>query len=273
MPKIFDEWFVRYMRSSDHPAKLRLIDLLLSLRRTRIRVTTEFGIIDVDSHDLIQKSIMLNGAYEPATLSRILSLVNPSDTFVDVGANMGQFSLAVAKKLDGNGRVIAIEPNPEICSELMHNCTLNPSSNVISIACVAADAECELLRFGIPVKRNRGTSRQVNDDFAGAVFVLSMNLGELLEKINVERVRLMKIDTEGSELRILTGLLSGSEHLWPDNIIFEFLPEDFSYGGDPNELPRFVADKGYLLHNIDGSVYQGGVPLQEGNLWARRVYK
>ncbi len=95
-------------------------------------------------------------------------------------------------------------------------------------------------------------------------------LSKALQRLKIPRVDVVKIDVEGSELRALKGLLMDGHYL-PNHIIFEFLPDHFSYGATPKDLLTFVSGLGYEIVKIDGTPYQFGDKILEENLWARRV--
>ncbi len=150
-----------YASTPDHLAKLRLLRYLKSLFRIRrVFAKTPFGLMQLSTEDHIQIEVLLSGGYELKTLERILELTKSGDVFLDVGANIGQYSLAVARKLGSNGQVVAVEPNPEICADLLTNIDLNPDFAKIQVVLAAADEHDSMLGFELPPAENRGVSRE-----------------------------------------------------------------------------------------------------------------
>lgn len=253
-----------YIRGPEHPAKLRLVDWLLRYTG-RMRVQTDFGLMDLDPQDAIQKAIIYDGSYEPKTLQLILSLLRDDGCFVDVGANVGQFSLAASGKLQsGSGVVLAIEPNPRICAELWNNCRLNGLERRISIVCTAVSSDARLGRIHIPDEKNRGTSRELAYG-CGDFIVAYWDMSELLRYAGVSSPDVVKIDTEGAEFNIIRSLLKSHR---PAHIIFEFIPEAFSYEDEETDLIALLLASGYELRTVEGRPFERGQALPEHNLWA-----
>ena len=79
----------------------------------------------VMSNDYIGVSIIRNKNYEPHVTNLIKNILSQDDVFVDVGANVGYFTMLASSILKGRGKVIAFEPNPQnlqlIYSSLLHN--------------------------------------------------------------------------------------------------------------------------------------------------------
>ncbi len=101
--------FTWYAQQADHPAKLRIVDWLRALLGIRVVIApTLAGWMKLDLLDFAQRAIFLDRVYEPATLALVTRLLKSGDCFVDVGANVGQYSLAASKIVGKTGRVIAI---------------------------------------------------------------------------------------------------------------------------------------------------------------------
>jgi hypothetical protein len=96
-----------------------------------------------------------------------------------------------------------------------------------------------------------------------------MPLASICERLGEERIRLVKIDVEGAELRVLRGLLEGPSALRPEAIVFEYLPDHFQYSESPHGLIDYLEAAGYVIETLDGAPYDRRGPIEEGNLWAR----
>jgi len=83
----------------------------------------------LETNDHVMQQIYLRGIYEKNTLHHLIKLTNPSDTFVDVGANIGAYSLVMAQVLK-MGKVISFEPNPMALKYLEKNIKMNKFSNI-----------------------------------------------------------------------------------------------------------------------------------------------
>src|SRR2546427_635437 len=115
---------------------------------------------------------------------------------VDVGANIGDFSLTMAPYC---GKVIAIEPGSENFAALESNITRNRLSNVVPLNVAASDSE-GLIRLagsgGMLHVTNQGESGQVK----------SVVLDRLFDGLRLEHIDLIKIDVQGHEEKVLSGM-------------------------------------------------------------------
>src|SRR5207302_8939995 len=127
-----DSALIAYGRAFEHPSKIRVVRWLVrKLAAGRIRVRYARGAaIAIDPADYIGWAIFKTGHYEPASLSLALRIVGKEPgLFVDVGANFGWYTCAVAA-LAGSS-VISIEPDCENCASLRANIAHNRFGNVV----------------------------------------------------------------------------------------------------------------------------------------------
>jgi FkbM family methyltransferase len=266
---MIDSFLSAYARMGDHPMKLRILRALLRLRGSKpIRTRLPFGTFDIDLDDYIQNHMFFNGAYEPKTLALIQSLLKPGDCFIDVGANIGQFAMAAGSLLRDTGLVVAIEPNPSICAELLRNRVLNSLERTVIVVPVAIADRHELATFGIPTVDNRGSSREVTAAFLDKVHLFTTTLREICIKLNMLRIDVLKIDVEGGELAVLRSLLDGGKNLRPRHIVCEYLVDTFAYSDDRGNLISCLLDEGYAIKSIEGKPFKEHESLIECNIWA-----
>jgi len=233
---------------------------------------TRFGVMRLDASDFIQSRILSDGVYEPRTVELIERLLGEGDCFVDVGANIGQFSLLAAKRVGISGKVVAIEPNPRACAELLWNRRANRLERIIEVIHLAVSDAPGLVYFETPPAANLGGSRQLTADADASVeryVVATASMAAIAERIGLQKIDVMKIDVEGAEASVLASLFALPQVLWPRNLVFEFLPGLSSDGGSAERLLAQLHAKGYLVTTISGSPFAMGSPLPEDNLWAR----
>jgi FkbM family methyltransferase len=264
---LFHRLFTAYARGPEHPMKRRLIGWVVgALKGRKVRAWCGFGWMDLDLRDLIQFSLFMNGAFEPTTRARVEAQLRPGDLFVDVGANVGIFSIMAA---NNGAQVVALEPNPSICAELLANRAVNGLDVPLRVVSVAADERVDIVPFGVPCAANRGTSRQVETEAGDTVHAPTMPLASICARLGEEKIRLVKIDVEGAELRVLRGLLEGPSALRPEAIVFEYLPDHFQYAETPHGLIDYLEAAGYVVETLNGAPYDRRGPIEESNLWAR----
>ena len=264
---LFDRLFTAYARGPEHPMKRRIIGWIVqALGSRRVRAWCGFGWMDLDLRDIIQFSLFMGELFEPTTRSRVEAYVRPGDLFIDVGANVGLFSVMAANK---GARVVALEPNPSICAELLANRTANGLDTTLRVVCAAAGDRFDIAPFGVPCAANRGTSRQMETEAGDTVQIPIIPLAIICERLGERSIRLVKIDVEGAELKVLHGLLEGALALRPEAIVFEYLPDHFQYADRPNGLIDYLETAGYAVETLDGAAYDGRELIEESNLWAR----
>jgi FkbM family methyltransferase len=187
---------------------------------------------------------------------------------MDVGANIGQFAIAAGSLLRGSGVVIAIEPHPAICAELLRNRALNGLESTVIIVPTAIADRRKLAAFGIPSESNRGSSREVPEACADRVHVFTSSLRAVCEELQLKAIDVMKIDVEGAELTVLRSLFDGGADLRPRHIVCEYVCDAFDYRDERGDLMACLADEGYVIRSVDGMAYSPSEPLVECNIWA-----
>ena len=115
--------------------KQRIFDRYLAWRDVTIEATTYFGSkISVQFPDMIQTSIFLTGIWEQHITRVISEALAPGDVFVDVGANVGYYSLLASSRVGSEGKVFAFEASPTIYAALVANIGRNRLTNVVALS-------------------------------------------------------------------------------------------------------------------------------------------
>jgi FkbM family methyltransferase len=131
-------------------------------------------------------------------------------TFIDVGADIGYYSLKAAPIVEAQGHVIAIEPNPQSIERLRVNLAAS-KPKVVTVAPVAcSDTEAMLNLYAAPDVNTGETSlSSANASQIGAVThtykVRARPLDDIVRESGVARVDAIKIDVEGAEYLVLKG--------------------------------------------------------------------
>ena len=162
------------------------------------------AMIYVNPTDYLQLLIYYTGAFEPHCLPYLRGCVNQGGTIVDVGANIGFYTLESSLAVGPTGRVISIEAAPPHAGALQKNIELNGMRNTSLIEVAVGDSVGEA-KLALPRGDNLGmyTLGAVNSDEVYSVALRRMD--DLLEKQYVDSIDLIKMDIEGSEYRALRG--------------------------------------------------------------------
>ncbi len=172
------------------------------IRTTRV---SDGFMMELDLQNAQHRMIYL-GCFSPHIASVVRSLVPEGGVFLDVGANIGYFSLLAHGLVGSRGRVLAVEPTPTTCEALRANIARNGFEG-IELKPIAMGDENTTLRLYVPPAsehRNFNVTTQAAPGWT-PVDVPCRRLGDALKEWNVERVDLMKIDVEGFEPKVFAG--------------------------------------------------------------------
>ena len=186
-----------------------VVDINQRLRPHRFRTETRFGFeISGSTEDLIQRHIYVFGVWEPNLTYWIQDRLEPGDTFVDVGANIGYFTMLAASCIGQNGWSVAIEASPSIFELLNENLEINNiGSRVRTVNLAASDQDGILTVYGGPSGNLGLTTMVPNHDLQIETTIGAKPLNEILTEEEIAGARLIKIDVEGLEGPVVRGLL------------------------------------------------------------------
>ncbi|HQJ56753.1 MAG TPA: FkbM family methyltransferase [Caldisericia bacterium] len=136
--------------------------------------------------------------------------------FIDVGANIGSYSIRFARKLINRGQVISIEPEKNNLDILKKNIKLNRLKNIKVLEYLCSNVEQEL-----PFYINEGIGgHSLEVKTKKKIFIKSKKIDSIIKELGIDRVDLIKIDVEGHESKVLMGALNTLKKFHP-KIIFE----------------------------------------------------
>jgi len=159
--------------------------------------TADGFLMNVETEDFIQRSIYLTGRWDEDVGRVIRSTLKADDLFIDIGANVGYFSLLASRLCR---QVICFEPNPTCLKKLTSNVTLNNQGN-IEIRPIGLADERRKAEFNVRDSRNIGGGSLQHGD--GETF--SVQLDTLDDQLSNLSPKLIKIDIEGAEMLALKG--------------------------------------------------------------------
>jgi FkbM family methyltransferase len=162
------------------------------------------ALIQVVPTDYLPLMIYYFGTFEPKCLKYLKQCTSKGGTIVDVGANIGVYTLEGSFAVGPTGRVISIEAAPSLVDALRENIQLNGMNNVSLIEAAVGDSVGEAI-LTLPNETNLGgfTLGPVSGDKAYSVAVRLID--DLLDERGINSVDLIKMDIEGSEYRALRG--------------------------------------------------------------------
>ena len=220
--------------------------------------------IEVDLNDWMGRYIGVWGEYEPATAKVFRRLLRSGDVFVDVGANIGYFSLLAASLVGGKGKVYSFEPNPSLFPFLEKNLLRNGYHWAIPHQLAVFDEVGEIEFHVAPSDHTGRSSIRRLEDAEETIRVRTVTLDEQLS--DVDSLRLMKLDVEGAEQNALLGSRSLIERNRPCVVIemTDRYLKEFGYSSE--DVHRFFRELEYEHFAImDDDQLLRNSPPQEAN--------
>ena len=252
-------------------AKLDRMWLHLDFLRTRLTTYLGDGIaltylldetpIFVNSNDFGGPANFVNGGrYEEENLEVLLSFVESNTVFLDIGANLGFFSLQIGRRITRHGKVLAFEPHPRLIELFRRSAFLNGLSHAITCFPFGLSSTDASVEFKYPIGHLGGGSLLHSSDTA--VTIVKSEVKRLDSALAQDfSCDLVKIDVEGHEIDVLRGMTRVIEKSPRIKILFEKLSTDV---GTELALEGFFQDVGFELYTVHGD--SSLRPLSVGHL-------
>ena len=189
--------------------------------------------------------------YEPNQTEIVKKYVHEGDIVIDIGAHVGYYTLLMAQLVGENGKVYSFEPDPVNFQLLKKSVEINGFENVVLIQKAVSNITDKVKLF-------------LGDDDSAINRIYDAKLGDAKESIDVESVTIdeyfkeddelvnfIKIDSEGSEVKIINGMkqfLSRNQELVMMTEFFPFLIK--KSGDEPNQYLKSLEEFGFSLYNI-----------------------
>jgi FkbM family methyltransferase len=188
--------------------------------------------------------------HEPLTRKIFASLIKPGSVVIDVGANIGYYTLLAADRIGPQGKVHSVECSPDTLVLLRENVRRNALKNVeiypVAASNTRGDLTLNVSAIGLSLFELHSSWSKVSRT-NGTVTVPSMPMDDLVHS----PVDVVKIDAEGADLDVLKGmsrLLSENKNI---SVIVEWAPPLIAEAGkDPLELPRWLQDAGFKTVSV-----------------------
>jgi FkbM family methyltransferase len=169
--------------------------------------------------------------YEANEIIWVQNQLSPGDVFLDIGSNVGLYSLFASRAVGPTGTVLAVDADAGIMDRLHYNLQVNGVSNVRVLNIGVSDKH-ETAPFVVPKGPMRAASSLRQDVKGDRVMVECYPLLDVLKSEGITKVRGAKLDIEGMEYRVLSQFLHDApQELWPDWIITEYFPRQVKASG------------------------------------------
>ncbi len=192
--------------------------------------------------------MLFEGLYQEDVLQALLHLVRDGDIVYDVGGHHGLMSVIAAKAAGATGKVVTFEPNPNARRHIVNHLSLNGVTNVTIEDAALSDinGECPFYVQEGVVSWNSTIEKTFADPGCAPIKITTTTLDDYVRRSNLIP-RVIKIDTEGSEFKVLKGATQTIAQHKPV-LIMEFNPESArAVGVVLSNYREFLEKEGYAL--------------------------
>lgn len=197
--------------------------------------------LELDLREVIDSQLYYAGTFDPESIRVVRAMVHTGDTVVDVGANIGWFTLHLAEQVGSTGSVLAFEPAPRTVARLLQHVRRN-NLRQVEVIPLALGEKAE----GPRQMRIQSSYRLDGTDGSEEAEVAITTLDDYLQNHPVSSLRFIKIDTDGMEIAVLRGAEATLGRYRP-SLLFEV-------GSDA--LPQSGLTSNALLGMLQGQGYR-----------------
>lgn len=201
----------------------------------------------VDTRDVgLSPHLLLDGYWEMWVTEAMLGLLREGMVAVDVGANLGYFTLVMADRCGASGRVHAFEPNPQMVARLRQTLEVNgfgPRTVVHPVP--LSDRDGAVVELVVPDGEPKNGYIVPRPDGAQDAMLKTRRLDTVK---GLDRVDFIKVDAEGAEEGIWRGMEGVLRQGGPLTVILEYTRDRYS---DPEGFLRDMLSHGFSLSVID----------------------
>jgi FkbM family methyltransferase len=203
--------------------------------------------------DFFQRRIYYFGSHERKTENLIFRLTWQGANVLDIGANIGVYTMLAAKNARGSGKVISLEPVPQMFQQLSEGVRLNGYTNVL-VYNIAAWEQNRQLKMVCSEPQNLGSyGVDIKEHKQSGISVQAVRIDDLAVQLGLQTVDLIKIDVEGAELQVLKGTIETLRRHRPI-LVLEIDPILMSkYDYSPEDVWRYLRVLDYECYAVGES--------------------
>ena len=223
---------------------------ILLIKRSYYNINNNYWFLDPVSNFGFR--LLNDNYYEPEMTEQILGALNEGDSFIDLGANEGYFSILASKKVGKEGKVYCIEPQQRLWEVILKNINKNNCYNITLVPFAISD-KAEEISISLSPSINTGSSSIVKESrrrLWETQQLFSTTLDDLFLMHEAHAIKLIKIDIEGYEFFALKGAAKLLEKKVIQHILIEFHPDQLkSLGHTAEGIDKFLKGYGYTEKN------------------------
>jgi len=170
----------------------------------------------------IAEFIETNGDYECETRKAIYSLLQNGSIFMDLGANIGFYTLLAGKIVGLSGKVYSFEPTPTTRDFLLKNVLENNLSDIVSVEGYAISDCSGTATFALGNQSECNAITKSAERKESCITVPTVSIDEYCKANRIVRLNVIKMDIEGQELKAISGMREINKTSPDLKLIFEF---------------------------------------------------
>ena len=221
------------------------------LRTKRKLIDTPQGKFFIDPFSNFGSNLTFQLGYEPEMTKLVTSILKEGDTFLDVGANEGYFSILSSRLVGNTGKVISIEPQTRLQSVLLRNILENQAFNIYVFRYAISDSK-DVATMSLSPDVNTGSSGlfRVTKYKTKTELVPQITLKDFLGLLNLGNIKLMKIDVESYEYEAILGSKEIFQSDIIENIALELHPSILKMRNkEASNILSFLESCGYTKNS------------------------
>lgn len=206
--------------------------------------------LELAIEDWIQENLFFLGEYENAEFTFLSATLKQGDVVIDIGANIGLYSLFAASKIGAQGKVISFEPFQKNYQALCKNVSLNATNNVELVNLAVAESESEIDLYYDTRQANLGMVSSYLSEHNQHQKVQTISIDKYLQQHPLPKIDFIKMDIEGNEFPALKGMRNTLIQFHP--ILMIEMDKDIvkSTPYTDSDIILFLQELGYTKYHI-----------------------
>ncbi|MEQ8560268.1 MAG: FkbM family methyltransferase [Cytophagales bacterium] len=214
---------------------------------------TPFGKMRLNRNKYLDRQIIETGYFEKNSVDCFKRLIGKNEIVLDIGANIGFFTLMFSRLVGDQGVVVAFEPTNRYYSELIFNIELNELRNCTVEKIGLSSSSSEKTIF---VGDSSATIHYTNDDIDSRPreIIKLKSLDQYLADSSLSKVDFIKVDIDGHEPEFLVGAMNSIQEYHPK--MYLEISQDHYYKAGHNAIDfyDYLKDNGFYVYDENGLI-------------------
>lgn len=238
--------FVKLVRAALAPNRYYYLTPHQSLVRM---ISGEFIYVDPND-ETVSANLIAHGYWESHVSTAIRRLVQPGATVVEVGANLGYFTIIMARRVGETGKIYSFEANPQMAKLTRKSLHLNALGHRVELIDKAASDRTGSMKFMISRQYAGSGHLHVPESYIAPDQTVLEVETQPLDSLPIERADVIRLDAEGSEPLILKG---AARLLSQPNVVvcMEWSPIQMRSRASVPELVEWLSSLGFRFWRIE----------------------